>query len=154
MKEVRSGIVALAALSLLSSRPAPAETGKLLEATVDVPRETRVDLDLSYEKSSLLWIESHNDPQASDVSEAKEKDPKDITFVLFRFHYKNADYVKHKVKIRAILLDADGGVLGEGGRSGALDAQKADDTLTFPMKIKTLDWPKATKMKLVVTFLS
>jgi len=154
MKAVRSGIVALAALSLLSSRPAPAEAGKLLEATVDVPRETRVDLDLSYEKSALLWIESHNDPQASDVEEAKTKDPKDITFVLFRFHYKNGDYVKHKVKIRAILLDADGGVLGEGGRSGALDAQKADDTLTFPMKIKTLDWPKATKLKLVVTFLS
>jgi hypothetical protein len=154
MRPFRSGILALAALSVLSARPAPAETGKLLEAIVDVPRESRVDLDLSYEKSALLWVESHNDPQASDVEEAKTTDPKDITFILFRFHYKNQDYVKHKVKIRAILMDADGGVLGEGGRSGALDAQKADDTLTFPMKVKTLDWPKATKMKLVVTFLS
>ena len=151
---MKSRILASTFLLVLFALPISADAGKLLEATVGVPRDTRVDLDLAYEKSTFLWVESHNDPQPSDVAEAKERYPKDVTFVLLRFHYRNADYVKHKVKIRAILLDAGDGVLGEGGRSGSLDAQTTDDTLTFPMKVKTLDWPKATKMKLVVTFLS
>jgi hypothetical protein len=142
-------LLALAA----SGARAQATRGQLIEKTVDVPRDTRVAVDIPYEKSALTSVESINDPKERDIRDAKANDPKDATFVLLRFHYKNEDYVSHRVKMRAVLLDANDVVLGEGGRSGTLDAQQTDDTLTFPMKVKTLDWPNATKLKVIATFL-
>jgi hypothetical protein len=132
---------------------AQATRGQLIEKTLEVPRDTRIAVDIPYEKSALVSVESINDPKERDIRDAKANDPKDATFVLLRFHYKNEDYVAHRVKLRAVLLDAGDAVLAEGGRSGTLDAQQTDDTLTFPMKVKTLDWPNATKLKVIATFL-
>jgi hypothetical protein len=137
----------------LSAVPALAQKGQLLEKTIDVPRDTRIPVEISYEKSALVSVESVNDPKESDISHAKDTDPKDATFMLLRFHYRNDDYVSHKVKLRAVLLDASDAVLAEGGRTGTLDAQQTDDTLTFPIKVKTLDWPNAAKLKVIATFL-
>ena len=133
---------ALLALSALGA-PIAVAAGGHLEQVVDVPRQNSIPLTLSFEKVSLKLVESQNDPQPADVKEASEKDPKDLTFVLIRFRYTNDDYFKHRVKLRALLLDADGGVVAEGGRTGALDARTSDDTFSFPMKVKTVDWPKA-----------
>ena len=147
----------LAPIVLLLAFPAAPRAlaaGPLLEATVDVPRDAGVPLDLVYEKAALVSVESQNDPQAADVKDAERGHPNDITLVLIRFHYRNGDYVKHKVKLRVVLLDEAGGVLGEGGRGGTLDASQTDDTLTFPLKVKTLDWPKAAKMRVFASFLS
>lgn len=143
----------LALAFALFALPALAQKGALLEKTIDVPRDTKIPVDIAYEKSALVSVESVNDPKRSDVEHAKETDPKDATFMLLRFHYRNDDYVSHKVKLRAVLLDASDGVLAEGGRTGTLDAQQTDDTLTFPMKVKTLDWPNAAKLKVIATFL-
>lgn len=143
----------LLALCLFAFTAPVLAQGKLIEKSVDVPRETKVSLDIPFEKATLTTIESINDPRERDIRDAKETDPNDATFILLRVHYKNDDYVAHKVKLRAVLLDAGDGVLSEGGRTGTLDAQQADDTLTFPMKVKTLDWPNATKLKVIATFL-
>src|SRR5438874_12168445 len=90
-------LLVLLALSI----PAPAETkGALLEKTVDVPRATKVPVDIAFEKAALVTVESINDPLESDVEAARANDPKDATFILLRFHYRNAAYVSHKVKIR------------------------------------------------------
>lgn len=140
------------AIALAGSPALLAAKGPLLEKTVEVPRDTRVTLDITYGKAALTWVESNNDPKDVDVEEAKRKDPGDHTFVILRFHYRNDDYVKHKVKIRAYLLDENDTILGESGRSGGLDPGKADDTISFPMKVKTLDWPKATKLKVTAAF--
>jgi hypothetical protein len=145
---------ALCAALALGAAPLAAQThGALLEKSVDVPRDRQVTVDIPYEKATITTVESINDPDAKDLRDAKEN-PKDTTFLLIRFHYKNDDYVKHKVKLRAVLLDEKDGVLGEGGRTGTMDPQQTDDTLTFPMKIKTLDWPNAAKMKVIATFLN
>jgi hypothetical protein len=150
----RLRLLPLLALSIALSTSARAETrGALLEKTVDIPRATKVPVDIAFEKAALVSVESINDPRERDIKDARESDPKDVTFILLRFHYRNADYVSHKVKIRAVLLDASDGVLAEGGRTGTLDAQQTDDTLTFPMKVKTLDWPTAAKLKVIATFL-
>lgn len=145
-----------AALASGTFLPAAAEDtrGAILEKTVDVPRDKRMVLDLAYENASLTSVESQNDPTEKDLNDARKSDPKDSTFLLIRFYYKNGDYVKHKVKLRTVILDAEGGVLAEGGRAGTLDAQQTEDTLTFPLKIKTLDWPNAAKMKVIATFLN
>ncbi|KAA0252630.1 MAG: hypothetical protein EDX89_17485 [Acidobacteria bacterium] len=143
-------LVASAAL-LAGGSPALA-AGKLVEKLVDVPREARVPVDITYEKGTLLWVESQNDPKAKDVDEAKAVDPDDKTFVVLRFVYKNDDYYSHKVKLQVFLLDDEGGVLAEGGRSATLDKMEAEDTVTFPIKVKTLDWPRATKLRVLATF--
>lgn len=144
----------LLVLGLAAPSPLLAETkGALQEKTVDVPRATQVPLDIAYEGSSLLSVESVNDPNEDDIENARKNDPKDATFLLMRFRYKNSDYVDHKVKLRVILLDAEGGVLGEAGRGGTLDKMKTGDTISFPMKVKTLDWPLAAKLKVTATFL-
>jgi hypothetical protein len=144
---------ALVVFGLSLSHAATAADGALLEKTIDVPRENAVPLDLTYEQATLMTVETHNDPKQDDIKEAREKDPTDHTLLLIRFRYKNSDYTKHKVKLRAIFLDEAGAVIGDAGRTGTLDAGKLDDTITFPMRVKTLDWPKAAKMKVIASFL-
>jgi hypothetical protein len=141
-----------AALALLTVAPAAA-AGKLVEETVDVPRATRVPLTLAFEKSSIIAVESQNDPKPEDIEEARTKDPKDKTWVLLRFFYRNEGWTGQKVKVRALLLDEAGGVLADSGRSTTLGKQEKEDTFNIPMKVKTLDWGRAAKMKLLVTFL-
>jgi len=144
---------ALAAiLATLLAGPAPA-AGKLAEETVAVPRETRVPLTLSFEKSTIFGLESQNDPKAADIEEARAKDPEDKTWVLLRFFYRNEGYTRQKVKVRVLLLDETGGVLADAARSSKLAKQKDEDTLTIPMKVKTLDWGRAANVKVLVTFL-
>ena len=139
--------------SFALSRSAFAADGALLEKTIDVPREQAETLDLTYQQATLTTVETHNDPKADDIKEAREKDPTDHTMLLIRFRYKNGDYTKHKVKLRAVFLDEAGAVIGDAGRTGTLHAGKMDDTITFPMRVKTLDWPKAVKMKVIASFL-
>lgn len=129
-----------------------AAAGALLEKTVDVPREAGIRLDLAHEKVTLMWVETINAPRERDVEDAKKTDPKDKTPILVRFHYKNEDYVKQKVSLRAVLLDAGGGIVADGGRSGSLDPQQADDTFTFHMFVRTVEWPNAVRMKVIATF--
>ena len=141
-----------AALALLAALPVSA-AGKLVEETVDVPRATRVPLTLSFEKSTIFGLESQNDPKPADLEEAKAKDPKDKTWVLLRFFYRNEGWTRQKVKIRVLLLDENGGVLADAGRSTKLAKQKNEDTVMVPLKVVTLDWGRAAKVKLLVTFL-
>ena len=144
---------ALAAiLAILVTAPAAA-AGKLVEETVDVPREHRVPLAFVHEKATIFALESHNDPKSDDLEDARQKDPNDKTWVLLRFYYRNDGWTKLKVKVRALLLDEEGGVLADVGRSAKLAREKTEDTLNVPMKVKTLDWGKAAKMKVLVTFL-
>ncbi|MBK6406943.1 MAG: hypothetical protein IPF66_19035 [Holophagales bacterium] len=141
-----------AALALLTALPAAA-AGKLVEETVDVPRATRVPLTVAFEKSAIFALESQNDPKPEDVEDARTKDPGDKTWVLLRFYYRNEGWTGQKVKVRALLLDDAGGVLADVGRSTKLGKQEKEDTFNIPMKVKTLDWGRAAKMKLLVTFL-
>lgn len=139
------------ALAFLAAAPAAAQ-GKLAEEMAAVPRETRIPLALSFEKAAIFAVESQNDPKPADVEEARAKDPDDKTWVLLRFFYRNDGYTKQKARIRAFLLDENGGVLGEGGRSSTLKKQKSEDTVTFPIRVKTLDWERAARLKVLVTF--
>jgi len=136
-----------------SARPTPPR-GAFFEKVIDVPRSTRVPVGIAFEKATITYVESQNDPKPSTVEKAKLRDPEDRTYVLLRFYYENPGYVKHKVKIRAILVDAGGGVLGESGRSGTLDPQQVkEDTISFPIKVRTVDWPQAAKLRVIVTVL-
>ena len=143
-------------LSLLLALAATPAVGadSVIEKTLDVPRANAIPVQIAFQKSILVTVESQNDPQENDIKEALEKDPSDKTFVLLRFHYTNDDYFAHKVRLQAQLLEGDGTVLAEGGRKGTLDAKKKDDTFSFPIKVKTLDWPKAASLKVTATFLN
>jgi hypothetical protein len=141
-----------AALALLTAGPVSA-AGRLVEQTVDVPRETRIPLSLAFEKSTIFAVESQNDPKPADVEDARKTDPDDNTWLLLRFYYKNEGWTKQKVRIRALVLDEDGGVLADAGRSTRLGKEKTEDTVSVPMKVKTTDWAKAKQLKVLATFL-
>ena len=141
-----------AALALLTVAPAAA-AGRLVEETVDVPRANRVPLTLAFEKTTIFAVESQNDPQPADLEEARAKDPNDKTWVLLRFTYRNDGWTRQKVKLRVLLLDEAGGVLADSDRSTTLGKQEKEDTFSVPLKVKTLDWGRAAKMKLLATFL-
>ncbi len=143
---------AAAVLAAILATPAFA-AGPLLEKDVDVPRDTRIEVGLAWEKCSLIDVESHNAPDAKTVEAAKANDPKDLTFLLVRFRYANTDWVDHRVRLRAVLLDADGNVVGDAGRTATMDKGQKDDTISFPMKIKTVDWPAAKKLHVSASFL-
>ena len=148
---LRSGVLAVSAL--LAAPIALAAGGPLLEKEIEVPRTTRIPLDMTWEKCVLVDVETQNDPDEKVVNAAKERDPKDLTFLLVRFRYTNTDWVDHRVRLRAVLLDASGNVLADAGRTGTMDKGQTNDTLSFPMKIKTVDWPNAAKMKVSASFL-
>jgi hypothetical protein len=148
---IRSVLVALAAC--LASPFAAAAGGPLLEKEIEVPRATRIPLDLKWEKCALVDVETQNDPSDKTMQAAKDHDPKDLTFLLVRFRYANSDWIDHRVRLRAVLLDASGNVLADAGRTGTMDKNQTDDTLSFPMKVKTVDWANAQKMKVTASFL-
>jgi hypothetical protein len=154
-KALRSALMTLGLglAACLATLSAAGAGGPLLEKEVDVPRATRIVLDLKWEKCVLIDVESVNDPADKTVQAAKENDPKDNTFLLIRFHYANTDWIDHRVRLRAVLLDAAGNVLADNGRTGTMDKGQTDDTLTFPMKVKTVDWPNAAKMRVTASFL-
>jgi hypothetical protein len=143
----------LAVAACLAAPIALAAGGPLLEKEIDVPRTTRIPLDLTWEKCVLVDVETQNDPDEKIVQAAKDHDPKDLTFLLVRFHYANTDWVDHRVRLRAVLLDASGNVLADAGRPGTMDKGQTSDTLSFPMKLRTVDWPNAVKMRVTASFL-
>jgi hypothetical protein len=143
---------AAAVLAAILATPAFA-AGPLLEKDVDVPRDTRIEVGLAWEKCSLIDVETHNAPDAKMVEAAKANDPKDLTFLLVRFRYANTDWVDHRVRLRAVLLDENGNVVGDAGRTATMDKGQQDDTISFPMKIKTVDWPAAKKLHITAAFL-
>jgi hypothetical protein len=145
--------LALAVSAGLAAPIALAAGGPLLEKEIDVPRTTRIPLDLTWEKCNLVDVETQNDPDEKVVRAAKDHDPKDLTFLLVRFRYANADWIDHRVRLRAVLLDASGNVVADAGRTGTLDKGQTSDTLSFPMKIRTVDWPNAVKMRVTASFL-
>ena len=143
----------LAAFASLVAPIALAAGGPLLEKEIEVPRSTRVPVGLTWEKCVLVDVETQNDPNEKVVKAAQDSDPKDLTFLLVRFRYANTDYVDHRVRLRAVLLDESGNVLADAGRTGTMDKGETSDTLSFPMKLKTVDWPRAAKMKVTASFL-
>jgi hypothetical protein len=156
MKNVLRSTLACLAASLAFSLAAPkaaAAGGPLLEKEIEVPRATRIPLDMKWEKCALVDVETQNDPDEQAVQAAKEHYPKDLTFLLVRFRYRNTDWIDHRVRLRAVLLDANGNVVADAGRTGTMDKGQTDDTLSFPMKVKTVDWPNAVKMKVTASFL-
>ena len=152
MKKLLRSLV-LAVSACLAAPIVLAAGGPLLEKEIDVPRTTRIPLDLTWEKCVLVDVETQNDPNEKVVQAAKDHDPKDLTFLLVRFRYANSDWVDHRVRLRAVLLDASGNVVADAGRTGTMDKGQKDDTISFPMKIKTVDWPNAAKMKVTASFL-
>ena len=152
MKKLLCSLV-LAVSACLAAPIVLAAGGPLLEKEIDVPRTTRIPLDLTWEKCVLVDVETQNDPNEKVVQAAKDHDPKDLTFLLVRFRYTNTDWVDHRVRLRAVLLDASGNVVADAGRTGTMDKGQKDDTISFPMKIKTVDWPNAAKMKVTASFL-
>ena len=152
---LRSTLVALAVsfAVFLASPIAVAVGGPLLEKEIEVPRTTRIPLDLKWEKCALVDVETQNEPSEKTIQAAKDHDPKDLTFLLVRFRYANTDWIDHRVRLRAVLLDASGNVVADAGRTGTMDKNQTDDTLSFPMKVKTVDWANAAKMKVTASFL-
>jgi hypothetical protein len=148
----RSPAAVLAAAFVLLAAPAFA-AGPLLEKDVDVPRDTRIDVGLVWEKCTIIDVETHNAPDAKMVESAKANDPKDLTFLLVRFRYSNTDWVGHRVKLRAVLLDEKGIVVGDADHTAGMDKGTNDDTISFPMKIRTVDWPEAKKLRVSASFL-
>jgi len=137
----------------LAAPMALAAGGPLLEKEIEVPRATRIPLDLTWGKCVLVDVETQNDPGDKAVQAAEKHDPKDHTFLLVRFRYKNSDWIDHRVRLRAVLLDASGNIVADAGRTGTMDKGQTSDTLSFPMKLRTVDWPNAVKMKVTASFL-
>ncbi len=144
----------LAAVTLAVLVSPAALGGAHIEKSVDVPRDTKIPVGITYEKASIDWVETHNAPTEKEIQDAETKDPKDRHWILFRFYYQNAGYVKHKVQLRVVLFDQSGTVLAEGGRKSALDPQEKDDTISFPVQIRTADWPRARRVKVLATVLN
>jgi len=147
MRPLRSAVLALLASPVLFA------AGPLLEKDVDVPRATRIAVGLEWEKCTLIDVETHNAPDDKMVEAAKANNPKDLTFLLMRFRYANADWVDHRVRLTAVLLNAEGSVVGDASRTATMDKGQKDDTISFPMKIRTVDWPEAKKLRVTASFL-
>ncbi len=152
MKPTFLAACTIAAALAGASGPATAAQGYLFERTVEAPKGTSVAVDLSYEKVAIVSVESQNDPKEVDVKDAEKRDPRDTTLVMIRFRYRNEDFIKRKVSLRVVLLDDSNGVIADGGRSGTLGPKKTDDTFSFVVPVRTVEWPSAKRMKIEAIF--
>ncbi len=88
-------------------------------------------------------------PKPADVAKAEEK-PGETTKLTVKFTYMNRDDDDWKCTYRVTVLDEGGREIGSGEREATLNGSEASDTNRVSVKMRTIDFPKAAKLKVRV----
>ena len=111
MKRSSSSAV-VAALAALLAVPAFA-AGPLLEKDVDVPRDTRIAVDLVWEKCTIIDVETHNAPDAKMVEGGEGARPEGHHVPSRALPLLEHGLGRPPRELRTVLLDEKGIVVGD-----------------------------------------
>jgi serine/threonine-protein kinase len=127
---------------------APETTGTVPKLERVVPFRTGESVPLGIEDRfiTIESVEVTDWPKPDDVRKAEAK-PGETTKVTFKFTYTNRDDDDWKCTYRVSVLDANGREIGSGEREAGLSGTEAGDTNRVTVKMRTLDFPKAARLK-------
>jgi len=129
------------------TRP-PEATGAASRLERVVPFRTGEEIPLAIE-DRFVTIESvavTSWPKQDEVRKAESK-PADTTKLTLKFTYTNRDDDDWKCTYRISVLDANGREIGSGTQERTLNGTEAGDTNRATVQMRTLDFPKAAKLK-------
>jgi hypothetical protein len=142
------GTLLAVAVALASAPPVAAAGPDVQKAERTVPFKPGLHkLDLTFGEVTIESVEVKAWPDAEDLAKA-EKDPNDTKTMWIVFTYTSKAATDYKCKYAAAVLDPDGGKpWAEDDATRTLDKGKVADTNRFGMKMKTLQYKLAQKMK-------
>ncbi len=89
-------------------------------------------------------------PKPVDLQKA-EGQPGDMTSLTLKFTYANQVKQEWKCKYHVVVLDDKGVEIGSGERKAGLNEEQKSDTNRVSVKMRTLDFPKAAKLRIRVS---
>lgn len=147
MRLVSPRALALAA-ALLLCPPGAAQEKKHFEGTYPFQRSKEVKLGLKYKDVTIESFRIRGWPDADDLEKA-EKDLNDKTTMVVEFTYSNRDLDQDfKCHYQIEIPGCKDGPCGENDRKANLDKGKVGDTNKVLVRMRTLEFKTAKKIKI------
>ncbi len=132
-------------------RPAePAGSGQAaarLERIVPFRTKESIPVGIEDRFITIESVEVTSWPKPDEVGKAAGK-PGETTNLTLKFSYANRDDDDWKCTYRVAVLDDDGREIGSGVQERTLNGTEASDTNRVSVKMRTLDFPKAAKLRI------
>ncbi|MBC8645613.1 MAG: hypothetical protein H7X85_00495 [Thermoanaerobaculia bacterium] len=141
MKTVAATLLLAAALPL-------AAADRSFEKTIPIPRNRDADLDWTHEGCSVESLILRNLPDEDEIEEAREKDPKDKSWLWWEFNVSNRSDEKCRIRLALEVLDSKGAVIKSSDRSDTVKPGELDDDIRVSTLMKTLDVAEAAKVRI------
>jgi hypothetical protein len=116
-----------------------------------VPFRTKESVPVGIEDRfiTIESVEVTSWPKPDEVQKAESK-PGDTTSLTLKFTYANRDDDDWKCIYRVQVLDDQGKEIGLGVQERTLNGTEAGDTNRVSVKMKTLDFPRAAKLRVKI----
>ncbi|MDZ7578215.1 MAG: hypothetical protein U0904_08595 [Candidatus Nanopelagicales bacterium] len=124
--------------------------GGQLERLVDFRTAEAIPLDIVMGLVTVHSVEVTGWPKPEALAKAEGK-PGDTTALTLKVKYSNRNTRAWKCQYRMAVLDDAGREIGSGERIATLDGEEKDDTNRVSVKMLTLDFPKAAKLRIEVS---
>lgn len=141
MKTVAATLLLAAALPL-------AAADRSFEKTIPIPRNRDADLDWTHEGCSVESLTLRNLPDEDEIEEAREKDPKDKSWLWWEFNVSNRSDEKCRIRLALEVLDSKGAVIKSSDRTDTVNPGELDDDIRVSTLMKTLDVAEAAKVRI------
>ncbi len=132
-------------------RPAePAGSGQAasrLERVVPFRTKDSIPVGIEDRFITIESVEVTSWPKPDEVGKAEGK-PGETTNLTLKFTYANRDDDDWKCIYRVAVLDDDGREIGSGVQERTLNGTEAGDTNRVSVKMRTVDFPKAAKLRI------
>ncbi len=125
------------------------QSASRLERVVPFRTKESVPVGIEDRFITIESVEVTSWPKPEEIRKAEGR-PDDTTSVTVKFTYMNRDDNDWKCTYRVSLLDDGGREIGSGVQERTLNGTEAGDTNRVSVKIKTLDFPKAAKLRVKI----
>jgi hypothetical protein len=120
-----------------------------LERTVPFRTGESIPLGIVDRLVTIESVEVTDWPKPEDVRKAESK-PADTTKLTVKFSYANRNDEDWKCQYHVAILDDKGKEIGSGEREAGLSGNEESDTNRVSVKLRTLDFPKASRLRVRV----
>ena len=138
----------VAAILLLAAALPLAAADRSFEKTIPIPRNRDADLDWTHEGCAVESLTLRNLPDEDEIEEAREKDPKDKSWLWWEFNVSNRSDEKCRIRLAIEVLDVKGAVIKSSDRTDTVNPGELDDDIRVSTLMKTLDVAEAAKVRI------
>lgn len=138
----------VAAILLFAAALPLAAADRSFEKTIPIPRNRDADLGWTHEGCSVESLTLRNLPDEDEIEEAREKDPKDKSWLWWEFNVSNRGDEKCRIRLALEVLDSKGAVIKSSDRTDTVKPGELDDDIRVSTLMKTLDVAEAAKVRI------